>query len=349
MDGAIPSGQEGSFPEHLSLPNADVLPPLGDPVAHDEGRQGSRNLRLAKPAKPDMLRERGNRCVALEHHDPPAATVQSEVEPHDAAGTVEPDLRVCARPLDDSTSKREDCIVLEPSDVPLIQIPMPRRFVMNRHPRHWDFGPGDAQPSVNCLEVLKVDAVLDEFEEMHVHVPGVVLASPDQPAVVDLGESLDPKRGLRWWARLEIEMAMIDEHPAVELFGLPSSRAMIWRWAGRRAIGSAKDGAVAADLPAVKRTANALAVYSSVGEIGAEMRAVGVDAVSSARVATENRPLTTDGGDESRLRSEVVGTGHDVPALRVRRRVSRLATRFDERVRRCGATMSDYGTPEPFR
>jgi hypothetical protein len=62
-------------------------------------------------------------------------------------------------------------------------------------------------------EMLKVDAVLDEFEQVHPHQPGIVLSPPKQIAAVDLRHAF---QAIRWLGRRTVtcrSVSMVDEHP----------------------------------------------------------------------------------------------------------------------------------------
>ena len=121
--------------------------------------QNAGDSTFAPPAKAHTQLERSLGGLALEHHDP-AATVEVEVEAHQAAGAVDADLGVGPGGRQRAATEGQHSVVLEPGHVGLRRVCPPARLVLDAEARHGDAGPGDEQPIVDGQEVRLVDAVL---------------------------------------------------------------------------------------------------------------------------------------------------------------------------------------------
>ena len=62
----------------------------------------------------------------------------------------------------------------------------PRGLVPDSDPRQPYVGPRDADSAMELRKMLEVDAVLGEFDHMHVNFAPVVLAATDELTVIDL-------------------------------------------------------------------------------------------------------------------------------------------------------------------
>jgi hypothetical protein len=129
--------------------------------------------------------------MTLVQHDATPPSTQREVESNDAARPLETNIRVRARSLYWSSTKRESRVVPEPAHVLLGFVATPRRLVVEGHARDRDLRPWHAKASMNRRKVLKVDAVFEEFEQVHPHQSGIVLSAPNETAVVDLSDALE--------------------------------------------------------------------------------------------------------------------------------------------------------------
>jgi hypothetical protein len=177
-------------------------------------------------------------------------------------------------------------------------------------------------------EVLKVNAVLDELEQVHANQPRIVFPPPKEATVVDRGKAFQAVRWLERWAVIRGFVAVVDEHPAVQLFDRPRPRAMTGVWL--TPIGPADDTPVSADPPPVERTLDGIALHLSVGQVGAEVGAIRIDRLRLTRGIAKHDQLVARTLHERRAIAKVDRSTDDVPTLGVRRRIAGLTCRLDD-------------------
>jgi hypothetical protein len=179
-------------------------------------------------------------------------------------------------------------------------------------------------------EVLKVDAVLDELEQVHLDQPGIVLSPPQESPLIDRHEAFQAIRWLGRRARGRGCMAVIDEHQAVELFDGPRPRTVPRLWL--TPVGVSDDTAVSADLPSVKRALDGIALHLAVGQVGSEVGTIGIDHLHLLGRIPEHHPSVAGALHERWSVAKVDRPPNDVPSLGVRRGIACLARGLDDRI-----------------
>jgi hypothetical protein len=157
---------------------------------------------------------------------------------------------------------------------------------------------------------------------------GIVLSPPKKTAVVDLRNAFQAVRWLRRRAVARVSVSVVDEHPAMQLFDRPRARAMPGVYLAP--VGLTDDAPVPSDLPPVKRTLDVVVLYFPVGQVGAEVGAIGIDCPHLPRGIAKYHPLIARALHERGAVVKVDRPTDDVPTLGVRRRIGSLPRRFDD-------------------
>jgi len=200
--------------------------------------------------------------------------------------------------------------------------------MVDAHTRHGDIRPREAEASMDRSEVLKVNAVLDELEQVHAHQPSIVFSPPKEATVVDRGNAFQAVRWLERWAVIRGFVAVVDEHPAVQLVDRPRPRAMPGVWL--TPVAPADDTAVSTDPPPMERALDGIALHLSVGQVGAEVGAIRIDSLRLTRGIAKHDQSVACTLHERRAIAKVDRSTDDVPTLGVRRRIAGHARRLDD-------------------
>lgn len=118
-------------------------------------------------------------------------------------------------------------------------------------------------------------------------------------------------------------MPVIDADPSVQLFNSPGSSSV--PWLGALPVGHANDLSLSVDPPLVKRALDAAVADHSIGKIRTHVRAVGTDGADPASAVTKQHQLVSRNAHLRRPVGHVFRAGHDVPRLRVGRRICRFS------------------------
>ncbi len=110
--------------------------------------------------------------------------------------------------------------------------------------------------------MLKVDAVLDELEQVHLHQPGVVLPSVSQAPVLDFCNALGAVGWLWRGAVLDL-VPMEDDYPSVKLVDCPRPRSVSGIWA--LLVRLTRHAPIPANPPPMERALDAIVVHLSIG------------------------------------------------------------------------------------
>ena len=134
----------------------------------------------------------------------------------------------------------------------------------NPHSGNPDVGPWDAHLIMDFRKVPEINAVLREFDDVHVHLARIILAAKHEPPVVD------PWFGRKPVGRLSVRARRAVHHDhAVMVNNLPVPVGV----AQSLGVGAVEHAAASVKLPAVKGALDSVSLNRSVGQVCAQVRA----------------------------------------------------------------------------